>query len=178
MSNSSEYVLADDVPGTAWTEDSAGQVTDDGDGWDVSDSAGTRERAGTGESDLPDATPVGEPTLTEVLRVVFDIGVGERETYVALAGRQATSAGDLAEELDRDRSNVNRYLNNLYQKNLVTRRRRILQSGGHVYEYSARSPETVKELLLGGLGEWADAASDRIEQLAAETRERTERITT
>jgi len=178
MSNSSEYVLADDVPGAAWTEDRAGSADDGIDDWEVPDGAGTRARTAPGENDGPRAAPVGDPTLTEVLRVVFDVGVGERETYVALAGGEATSAGDLAEELDRDRSNVNRYLNNLYQKNLVTRRRRILQSGGHVYEYSARSPDSVRKLLLAGLSEWTAAASDRIDQLVAETTETTERVTT
>lgn len=179
MSNSSEYVLADNVPGTAWPEDSASPEDDGIDDWGSPDSSGTRERAGPKDHDDGlESTAVGDPTLAEVLRVVFDIGVGERETYVALAGKQASSAGNLAEELDRDRSNVNRYLNSLYQKNLVTRRRRILQSGGHVYEYSARSPDSVRGLLLAGLHEWTDTASDRLEQLLDETAETTEPVTT
>ncbi len=167
MSNSSEYVLADDVPG-AQTENpdspTSSRRTDPG-------VRGTRE-------DRPNTSPDGEPSLEEVLRVVFDVGVGEREAYVTLAGREPSSAGDLADELDRDRSNVNRYLNNLYQKDLVTRRRRILQSGGHVYEYSARPTDDVQELLLAGLERWADTASRRIDQLVAETAETAERLNT
>lgn len=178
MSNSSEYVLSDGVRGTAWTEDGAAPGNDGTDDWNAPDGAGTRDTAGPGDQNNgPGTTPVGEPTLTEVLRIVFDIGIGEHEAYVALTEREATSAGDLAEQLDRDRSNVNRYLNSLYQKNLVTRRRRILQSGGHVYEYSARSPDSVRKLLLAGLHEWADTASDRLEQLVAGTTETSERMT-
>jgi predicted transcriptional regulator len=175
MSNSSEYVLADGARGTAWTEDGTDHRSD-GD-WDTASGPGGRRGRPAGRDGEPDTASVGEPTLTEVLRVVVDIGIGEREAYVALAEQDATSAGDLAEQLDRDRSNVNRYLNSLYQKNLVTRRRRILQSGGHVYEYSARSPDSVRELLLAGLHEWAEAASAHLDQLVAETAEAAERVT-
>lgn len=116
----------------------------------------------------PVSATVATPSLQEILRVVFDIGVGERETYVALAARECGSAAELADDLDRDRSNVNRYLNSLFQKGLVTRRRRILQSGGHVYQYSARPPEEVRGLLRAGLQEWTGTASEHIDDLVAD----------
>jgi len=147
MSKRSEYVLADDV------------------------STGSRveQPAVPGESEeVPTAASDGQPTTEEVLRVVFGIGVGEREAYLALAERGRGSAGDLAEALDRDRSNVNRYLNRLSEKGLVTRRRRILQSGGHVYQYEARPPEQVRARLLAALQEWTDGAHDRVDDLVAE----------
>lgn len=177
MSNSSEFVLADDVPGAGWTDESAGRETDGVEDWTAPGASGSRDGGAPGDDDHGTAL-AGEPSLTEVLRVVFDVGVGEREAYVALVRQQSKSAGDLAEDLDRDRSNVNRYLNNLYQKDLVTRRRRILQSGGHVYEYCARSPDAVRDLLLAGLEAWTDAASDRIDQLVTETDDATEQVPT
>ncbi len=149
MSKRSEYVLADDVSPDPWAEET--DRPDD-------------PRA----DDSPVQGTVATPSLQEVLRVVFDIGVGERETYVALAARECGSAGDLAEDLDRDRSNVNRYLNSLFKKGLVTRRRRILQSGGHVYQYSARPPEEVRGLLRAGLQEWTGTAGDHIDDLVAD----------
>ncbi len=148
MSKRSEYVLADDVPADTWQTAETDEQTP----------VGTRE-----EAPAPDT--VTPPSLEEVLRVVFDIGVGERETYLALAARECGSAGDLAEDLDRDRSNVNRYLNRLFQNGLVTRRRRILQSGGHLYQYSARPPDEVRALLRAGLREWLGTADDHIETL-------------
>lgn len=118
--------------------------------------------------DVPTTAAGDEPALGEVLQVVFDIGVGERETYHALIGREYSRAGELADELGRDRSNVNRYLNELSEKGIVTRRRRILKSGGHVYQYSARPPEEVRALLLVGLSEWVGTARDHIDEFVAE----------
>lgn len=150
MSNCLKYVLADDVP--------SGVATD---AWDT-------QRNG---DDPSKTVPGGEPTLEEVLQVVFNVGVGEHEVYVALAARGPTSAGDLARELDRNRSNVSRHLRSLSEKDLATRRRRILQSGGHVYEYSARSPEQVRQLLLAGLRRWTHVADERIDELVTEIAE-------
>ncbi len=149
MSKRSEYVLADDASTDLWTEET--------------------DRPGEpAVEDSPVSGAVATPSLEEVLRVVFGIGVGEREIYVALAARECGSAGDLADDLDRDRSNVNRYLNSLFQKGLVTRRRRILQSGGHVYQYSARPPEEVRGLLRAGLREWTGTASEHIDDIVAD----------
>lgn len=146
MSNSSnQYVLADEAPVEAA-------------GVEKPNVPGNGGEASTGP--IPE-----EPTVDEVLRVVFDMGVGERETYRALVGRECSEAGEVADELDRERSNVNRYLNALFEKGIVTRRRRILESGGHVYQYAARSPDEVRTLLLAGLSEWAGAARDHIDEL-------------
>lgn len=150
MSNCLKYVLADDVPSGVGADPLDGQKNGDG----------------------PQKTaPGGEPTLGEVLQVVFNVGVGEHEVYVALAARGPTSAGDLARELDRNRSNVSRHLRSLFEKDLATRRRRILQSGGHAYEYSARSPEQVRQLLLAGLRRWTHVADERIDELVTEIAE-------
>lgn len=144
MSNRSEYLLVDDAPDSSRPEDG---------------------EPGLGYAGSADARIDCDPTLVEVLQVVFDIGLGERNVYEALCGRGHSSADDLAEELDRDYSTVNRTLRALCQNGLVTRRRRILQSGGHLYEYSARPPEQVRALLCHGLEEWTDAARDRIDEL-------------
>ena len=145
MSNSTDqYVLADDLSG------------------EVSPPEEWHRTISTESMEL-------DPSLGEILRAVFDMGVGERETYEALAEREYSKASDLADELGRDRSSVHRYLKELLKKGLVTRRRRILQSGGHVYQYSARSPEQVRELLLAGLSEWVAAAQNQIEEFVAES---------
>jgi predicted transcriptional regulator len=155
MSNCSDYVFRDDVRNSNAT-----------DAWDGSGDDG----------DPPNTNPSGDPTLEEVLRVVFDVGVGERVTYLALAERGSASAGDLAKKLNRNRSNVSRYLKSLYQKGLVTRRRRILQSGGHVYEYSVRSPEQVRQLLHAELSKWTRTADKRVNELVTEIAENNSQV--
>jgi predicted transcriptional regulator len=112
----------------------------------------------------------GDLSVVDILRIVFDMGVGEREVYAALVGQEYSSAGDLADQLDRDRSNINRVLAHLHQHGFVTRRRRILQSGGYLYQYCVRSPEEVRRRLLYGVRQWATAACDEIDQFVDEQR--------
>jgi len=145
--------------------DSSQQYVIDGD--IPTDRAVTEDRLTPGVDGSETKTPSGEePSVDDILRIVFDMGVCERRIYDALTEREHGSATELAEELDRHRSNVNRNLNELFQKGFVTRRRRILKSGGQMYQYSARPPAEIRTLLLAGLQEWTAAARDRIDDFA------------
>ncbi|MFT4923320.1 MAG: putative transcriptional regulator [Haloarculaceae archaeon] len=147
MSDSSRYILADDV--------AEGLPV----GGDERPNATARE----------DVIRDGGPAVEEVLCVVFDLGVSERQVYAALARQEESSARDLADDLDRSYRTVNRHLNDLCDKGFVTRRRRILQTGGHIYQYAARSPDEVRALLHAGVQEWIAAAHDCIDDFAGET---------
>ena len=71
---------------------------------------------------------------------------------------------ELAAELDRDRSNVNRSLSTLREKGLADRQRRLLDGGGHVYQYTATPLPQAKELMHATLEEWADYVHGRIDE--------------
>ncbi|MFB6073574.1 MAG: helix-turn-helix domain-containing protein [Haloarculaceae archaeon] len=103
-----------------------------------------------------------EPSLDEVLHV-FGIRDHERRTYRVLRRRPQSTVAELAAELDRDRSNVNRSLSTLCEKGLADRERRLLDGGGHVYQYAATPPAEVRTLLHRSLEAWADAGHDRID---------------
>jgi len=108
-----------------------------------------------------------ELTLDDVLEFVFGVGVREREIYSALAASDDRTVQELADELDRHRSSINRGLKELFRKGFVTRRRRILNSGGQVYQYSARSPEHVQSSMVAALEEWTELAQDELDGFVA-----------
>ena len=83
-----------------------------------------------------------EPGFEEVLRCVFGVQDHEARLYLELLDAPDSTVAELAEAVDRDRSNVNRGLTTLMEKNLAERRRRLLDSGGHVYQYRATPPES------------------------------------
>jgi len=118
----------------------------------------------------PDSSITVEPSLQEVLTAVFDLREHERETYRALLSAPDSTTSELASVVDRDRSNVNRSLSALAEKGLVTRRRRILEIGGHVYQYTANPPGEVRERLHEALDEWVATAHARIDQFAPDGR--------
>ncbi|QCC51671.1 helix-turn-helix domain-containing protein [Halapricum salinum] len=104
-----------------------------------------------------------EPSFEEVLACVFDLQPHEVRTYETLLDQPASTVEELATELDRDRSNVNRSLSTLREKDLADRTRRLLDSGGHVYQYRATDIEDTRELMHETLDAWAAYVHDRID---------------
>jgi len=106
----------------------------------------------------------GEPGFEEVLRCVFGIQDHEARLYLELLEAPDSTVAELAETVDRDRSNVNRGLTTLMEKSLAERRRRLLDSGGHVYQYRATPPSEARELMHETLDEWAAYVHERIDE--------------
>jgi predicted transcriptional regulator len=105
-----------------------------------------------------------EPTFQEVLTCVFGIQRHESETYLTLLSYPGSTVEELAGELDRDRSNVNRSLTTLRERDLATRERRLLDGGGHVYQYSPTPLPEARELMHETLDAWADYVHERIDE--------------
>jgi len=105
-----------------------------------------------------------EPTFQDVLTCVFGIQRHESETYLTLLSYPGSTVEELAGELERDRSNVNRSLTTLREKDLATRERRLLDGGGHVYQYSPTPLPEARELMHETLDAWADYVHERIDQ--------------
>jgi predicted transcriptional regulator len=109
-----------------------------------------------------------EPSFEHVLACVFGIQDHESRTYLALADRPGSTVAELAEALERDRSNVNRSLSTLMDKGLVERRRRLLDPGGYVYQYTATPVPEAKEMLHGALDEWVERVHGVIDEFGAQ----------
>ena len=105
-----------------------------------------------------------EPVLVEVMRCVFGIQEHEARTYETLRTNPGSTVEELATELDRDRSNVNRSLSTLREKGLASRERRLLDGGGHVYQYSPTPLEEARELMHDTRDAWADYVHERIDE--------------
>ncbi|RNJ27468.1 helix-turn-helix domain-containing protein [Halosegnis longus] len=105
-----------------------------------------------------------EPGFEDVLACVFGMQDIEVRTYLTLLDEPNTTVAGLAERLNRDRSNVNRSLSTLREKGLATRRRELLDSGGHVYQYTATPVSEARELMHETLDEWTAYVHDRIDE--------------
>lgn len=108
-----------------------------------------------------------DPGLEDVMACVFGIQEHEVRTYRVLLANPGSTVEELAAELDRDRSNVNRSLSTLRDKGLASRRRRLLDGGGHVYQYTATPLDEARDLLHETLDEWVEAVHDRIDEFEA-----------
>jgi predicted transcriptional regulator len=104
-----------------------------------------------------------EPGFEEVMACVFGLQRHEARTYLALLDTPGSTVAELAEVVDRDRSNVNRSLTTLREKDLASRQRRLLDSGGHVYQYTATPVEEARGLMHETLDEWCAYVHERID---------------
>jgi predicted transcriptional regulator len=75
-----------------------------------------------------------------------------------------STVAELADALDRDRSNVNRSLSTLLEKGLAERQRRLLDPGGYVYQYTATPLPEAKQMLHDALDEWSEMVHERIDE--------------
>ena len=117
---------------------------------------------------ISDLLESDSPDFPEILACVFGVQDHESRTYLALLDRPDSTVEELADDLDRDRSNVNRSLSTLLDKGLVERRRRLLDPGGYVYEYTAVPLPEAKGMLHEALDEWVEMVHGRIDAFGEE----------
>ncbi|MFC6731273.1 helix-turn-helix domain-containing protein [Haladaptatus sp. DYSN1] len=110
----------------------------------------------------------GEPGFEGVMTCVFDIQTHESRTYLMLLDNPGSTVAELAAQMERDRSNVNRSLATLLEKGLANRERRLLDGGGHVYQYTATDLPEARELMHETLDEWAAYVHSRIDEFGEE----------
>ena len=113
------------------------------------------------ESDPSTRTP--NPSAVAVAQTVLGLRSQDLVTYDAVSSQPGASTKELAAELDRDRSNVNRSLTRLDEAGLVCRQRRLLDSGGYFYAYFAEPSEIVTDRLAEALDRWTEAAAATID---------------
>ena len=113
------------------------------------------------ESEPSARTP--NPSAVAVAQTVLGLRSPDLATYDVVSSHPGASVKELAAELNRDRSNVNRSLTRLDEAGLVCRQRRLLDSGGYFYIYFAEPSEIVTDRLTEALDRWTEAAAATID---------------
>jgi len=124
----------------------------------------TPEWGAVSEPNQPHPTPesatpsVATPSVQTVLETVFGLREKELTTYEAIRADPGASTKELAGRLDRDRSNINRSVTQLEAAGLVTRHRRILDSGGYYYANFAAPNDVLQQIVDDALDQWVAEA--------------------
>jgi predicted transcriptional regulator len=120
------------------------------------------------EPDMLTLMEESSPEFKEVMTCVFGVQPHETRTYLELIDHPGSTAEELADVLDRDRSNVNRSLTSLIDLGLVERERRLLDAGGYVYQYTAIPLDEAQELLHEALDAWTEEVHTVIDDFGTE----------
>ncbi|WP_276302421.1 helix-turn-helix domain-containing protein [Halorussus lipolyticus] len=115
-----------------------------------------------------EASPVRHPDLAVVLREVFGISETGLRVCLCLMEDGESTAVDIADRLDIDRSTVGRQLNHLTDIGVLDKRQRLLKNGGYVNVYSPVPVEEVRKRLTVGLYAWMAEALDIVEHVNRE----------
>ncbi|WP_436344951.1 helix-turn-helix domain-containing protein [Natronorubrum sp. FCH18a] len=107
---------------------------------------------------------VDNPEFERIMECVFGIQPHETRTYFRLLELQGSTVAELADALERDRSNVNRSLSTLCETGLVERERRLLEGGGYVYQYFAVPVPDAQQSMHEAVDEWAETVHGRIDE--------------
>ena len=114
--------------------------------------------------DVAELLEADDPDFEMVMACVFGVQGREVRTYLTLLDRPGSTVEELAREIARDRSNVNRSLSRLLDLDLVRRERRLLDDGGYVYQYTANPLDATKARLHDAIDDWVAAVHARIEE--------------
>jgi predicted transcriptional regulator len=93
---------------------------------------------------------------SDLLCCAFGLRNSELDVYFAIISGPKT-VEEIAEQIGKDRSTVQRVLNKLYKKGLAMRETHKIQRGGYFYTYHAEETEVIREQILSQLEEWYQA---------------------
>ena len=103
--------------------------------------------------------------IKQLLKVLYNLSSAETEVMYYLCSNDAR-ASDIAEELGKDRSTVQRYLSKLRTTGLV-KRESVVEEGkkGRYYVYSVPDKEKMKSKVREKMKEWEKDKLDVMDEL-------------
>lgn len=103
--------------------------------------------------------------IKQLLKVLYNLSGSETEVMYYLCDNEAR-ASEIAEELGKDRSTVQRYLSKLKSAGLVEREGVTEKDKrGRYYVYSVPDKENLKEKIKRRMDEWEDEKMDVLEEM-------------
>lgn len=110
---------------------------------------------------------IDDPAFARIMEYVLGVLPHERRTYFAVLDAPGSTVAELADDLGRDRSTINRALSTLEEKNLVDRKRQILPAGGYVYQYFPTPIADAETMMHEAVDRWASDIHARIDAFDA-----------
>ncbi len=115
---------------------------------------------------FPDLRALQEgASLENIMNCIFGLKNFETEIYLELANHDALTVNELVSKFAKDRSTVQRTLQNLIAAGLVYREQKNIKNGGYYYVYRAVKLESVKENIKTSVREWTDAVMKWIDSV-------------
>ena len=107
--------------------------------------------------------------LITVLKTAFDLSREEFRTYLAVLDRPESTTSELANDLDRGSSTINKRLTTLCESGLVSRSRELMSTGGHKYIYQPKPLGVISDRIAQEVDDWSEIVLEQIDRLHTDT---------
>lgn len=104
------------------------------------------------------------PEMQECLKVVFNLSKAESEVLYYICNNDCRIT-EMADDLEKDRSTVQRYVKKLCDYDLVQREGKTGESPGRHFEYTVKDKDLLKSRIKERLDEWRDERLEDLEEL-------------
>lgn len=118
---------------------------------------------------LPDLrTPFRALSIGDIMECMFGLKDFETHTYLELINGGATTVNELVDQFNKDRSTVQRALQNLAIAGLIYREQRNIKNGGYYYVYHAAPFDEIRSTIKESVRKWCDSVTNWIDTLEME----------
>lgn len=101
--------------------------------------------------------------LNSIIKCSFSLSDAELKVFKEIVfSDNAINVNELADKIDRDRSTVQKIILRLCEKNLVEKKKQILEEGGIIYYYIPKSKSSLKKEMLINVNVWHDSVRKEI----------------
>jgi len=107
-------------------------------------------------------------SCSEMLRNMLNLSETELRVYRLLLSSEGQRVSDVAKQVGRDRSSIQRALKNLMSAGLTKRQTEPIKDGGYYYAYEAVPPAQVKRELARCIEDWHESLLDSLSRFEEE----------
>ena len=109
--------------------------------------------------------PCSRYTLKDIMCCVFGLKNFDVSVYFTLLKYGKLKVNEISEKLNRDRSTVQRAVQNLINAGIVHRRQVNIKEGGYVYVYEAVPFENIKSEIKTTMNKWCKSVESWINSI-------------
>jgi predicted transcriptional regulator len=107
-------------------------------------------------------------SIEDIMSCMFGLRKFETETYFKVVDKGTITVNDLVTDFNKDRSTIQRALQNLAIAGLIYRDQKNIKNGGYYYMYRAAPFEEVKETTKASIAKWADSMIEWMDNLKSD----------
>lgn len=110
-------------------------------------------------------TPFRDMSIEDIMSCMFGLKKFETEAYFKVVDKGAATVNELCENFNKDRSTIQRALQNLAIAGLIYRDQKNIKNGGYYYMYRAAPFDEVKETTKSSIKKWSESMIAWIDNL-------------